>query len=88
MQDFTVSVKNFSEIAEPLTRLTKKGVEFKWGQEQHNSFNKLKQILTSEPVMAHFDSKLPIIVRCDASNIGLGSTLLQYASDVRGCHSL
>jgi hypothetical protein len=33
-------VPNFAEIAKPLTVLTRKDQEFKWGPQQHGSFPK------------------------------------------------
>ena len=43
-------VQDFSRIAAPLTRLTQKNVKFVWTEECENSFQKLKECLTSAPV--------------------------------------
>jgi hypothetical protein len=67
----------FSEVAEPLSRLTKKNVRFNWGQEQEQAFNQLKQLLSSQPVLTHFHGSKPLEVRCDASVIGIGAELVQ-----------
>jgi hypothetical protein len=67
----------FSEVAEPLSRLTKKNVRFNWGPDQEQAFNQLKQLLSSQPVLTHFDGSKPLEVRCDASVIGLGAELVQ-----------
>jgi transposase InsO family protein len=67
----------FSEVAEPLSRLTKKNVRYIWGPEQEQAFNQLKQLLSSQPVLTHFDGSKPLEVRCDASVIGLGAELVQ-----------
>ncbi|PNX56131.1 retrotransposon-related protein, partial [Trifolium pratense] len=45
-------VKDFSKLAFPLTRLTQKKVEFQWTDACEESFQKLKQYLTSAPVLA------------------------------------
>ncbi|RWR98686.1 gag-pol fusion protein-like protein, partial [Dinothrombium tinctorium] len=70
-------IENYSKIAEPLSRLTKKDVKYVWETEQEIAFNILKDKLVKSPVLAHFDPSLDIEVRCDGSGIGLGSILLQ-----------
>jgi len=40
-------IENFSKIAKPLIRLTKKGEKFNWTSEQQNSFQLLKEKLTT-----------------------------------------
>ncbi|PKU59897.1 putative mitochondrial protein [Dendrobium catenatum] len=45
-------VKRFSQISTPLTRLTQKSVAFVWTLECEASFQKLKDCLTSAPVLA------------------------------------
>jgi hypothetical protein len=44
-------VRDFSTIAAPLNELTKKGLEFKWGQSQENAFQELKKRLTKAPLL-------------------------------------
>ncbi|XP_073016066.1 uncharacterized protein [Primulina eburnea] len=45
-------LKGFSFIAVPMTALTKKNAKFIWGSECQDSFDKLKQSLTTTPVLA------------------------------------
>ena len=40
-------INDLGSIAEPLTRLTRKDVPFKWGNDQKKAFNKLKDALSS-----------------------------------------
>ncbi|XP_028085074.1 uncharacterized protein LOC114286177 [Camellia sinensis] len=44
-------VKNFSSLASPLTRLTRKGVKFVWSETCENSFQELKFRLTTAPIL-------------------------------------
>ncbi|CAN4101642.1 unnamed protein product [Withania somnifera] len=44
-------IEGFSSIAAPLTRLTRKGITFRWSEECELSFGKLKDPLTSAPVL-------------------------------------
>ncbi|GAU51141.1 hypothetical protein TSUD_240800 [Trifolium subterraneum] len=70
-------ILGFSEIALPLTRLTRKGAAFVWDELCENSFNLLKQKLTSAPVLVIPDPDKMYVVYCDASNKGLGCVLMQ-----------
>ncbi|XP_077222075.1 uncharacterized protein LOC143855912 [Tasmannia lanceolata] len=45
-------VENFARLANPLTKLTRKGVKFIWTKECEESFQTLKKRLVSAPVLA------------------------------------
>jgi hypothetical protein len=68
---------NFSTIAEPLTNLLKKRNKFIWDERCQQSFDKLKAVLISVPVLSapNFNCRFKLAV--DASDIGAGSVLLQ-----------
>ena len=51
-------------------RATKK-VQWTWSRDQETAFKKLKDLLTSENFLVHYNSKLPIGMSCDASNVGI-----------------
>ena len=70
-------VKGFSSIASPLTELIKKDVPFVWGKEQEESFQALKSMLSSSPLLQlpNFDKAFEI--ECDASGVGIGGVLMQ-----------
>lgn len=70
-------VAQFSDIARPMYRLTKKEVIFNWNDDCVKAFERLKEILTSKIVLAHPDFTRQMIVTCDASGYGLGATLGQ-----------
>ncbi|GAU37258.1 hypothetical protein TSUD_319120 [Trifolium subterraneum] len=71
-------ILGFSEIALPLTPLTRKGASFVWDETCENSFNLLKK-LTSAPVLVIPDPDKKYVVYCDASNKGLGCVPMQEA---------
>lgn len=53
----------------------------KWETEQELVFTKIKQILTSDPVLKLFDIKKEHMLQTDASEIVVGGTLLQKEAD-------
>ena len=48
-------VKSFMAIAKPMTDLTKKDRDFTWGTEEEAAFQKLKEALTSAPILQVFN---------------------------------
>ncbi len=66
-----------AEVSEPLRRLTEKDAVFTWQSQQEEAFNSVKQMLTQEPLLRYYDVTRPVSIQCDASEYGLGATLLQ-----------
>ena len=69
-------VKGFASIATHMTRLTQKEVPFVWSDECEESFQKLKTLLTTAPILALPVEGKDFIVYCDASRSGLGAVLM------------
>ena len=44
-------IEDFSGLAEPMTRLTRKGVKFEWDDLCEKAFQELKRRLTSAPIL-------------------------------------
>ncbi|GFX47953.1 transposon Tf2-11 polyprotein [Trichonephila clavipes] len=70
-------IQDFAKISRPLSYLTKKKVQWQWGFDQQNTFQTLKNCLTTPPVLKQADGTQPYIIRTDASNYALGAVLLQ-----------
>ncbi|CAB4013811.1 Hypothetical predicted protein [Paramuricea clavata] len=70
-------VPNLATITAPIRELLKKDIEFYWSHEQTKAFDEVKEILTQQPVLKFFYPTKPVIVRCDASQNGLGAILIQ-----------
>ena len=68
-------VPNLATIAAPIYQLTRKNVPFDWNEECQKAFQSLKQELISNRFLTYFNPKLPLIVSCDASPVGLGAVL-------------
>ncbi len=69
-------VKGFSQLSAPLMDLTKKGA-FQWSEEAQLTFDKLKEAMSTCPVLALPDFNRPFILECDASGEGIGGVLMQ-----------
>jgi len=70
-------IEGFSKIVAPLTQLTRKDQPFTWTDKCEESFQELKQRLTSAPILVIPDIGKPFEVHCDASHLGLGCVLMQ-----------
>ncbi|CAN6687765.1 unnamed protein product [Malus baccata var. baccata] len=70
-------IKDFSKIAQPLCRLLQKEVAFEFTKECTESFNQLKELLTTTPIIVPPDWSLPFELMCDASDYALGAILGQ-----------
>ena len=66
-----------SDTFEPLRKLTRKDAEWQWETEHDEAIAKLKELLTSAPVLAYYSPDKSLTIQCDASKSGLGAALLQ-----------
>lgn len=79
-------IRNYSQAASLLTRLTSSKVSFKWGPDAEQAFLTLKQKFTSAPVLIYPDPSLQFIVEVDASGIGVGAVLSQRSPSDQKLH--
>ena len=70
-------IRNYSELTHPLTILTRKNEQWRWESEQENSFQKVKSLLSSAPILAYPDFTKEFQVHTDASAYGIGAVLAQ-----------
>ena len=82
-------IVDFSRIAAPMTRLTRKEIKFNWDDRCEEAFQELKRRLTSAPILIVPDRGQGYTVYCDASRAGLGCVLMQCERIVAyGSHQL
>ena len=74
---------HLADETKPLRDLLKIAIEWIWGPTQQCAFEKVKEVLTTDPILAHYDPKLPTNVSADASLYGLGAVLLQKHKEWR-----
>ena len=86
LQRFLVMVNYFSqfipkqsEITAPLRQLLKKKAAWTWSHEHTQSMERVKGILSSQPVLKFFDPTKAVKLQVDASKSGLGACILQDA---------
>ncbi|GJV23711.1 putative nucleotidyltransferase, ribonuclease H [Tanacetum coccineum] len=70
-------IKDFLQVARPMTQLLVKEASFNFFEEYIQAFDKLKQELTQAPIMIKPDWSLPFEIMCDASNYVMGAVLGQ-----------
>lgn len=71
-------IPDLATITEPLRFLTRKGVIFKWSEAQQQSFENLKQLITSNALLGYYSIDDNTQLYADASPVGLGAVLVQH----------
>lgn len=66
-------VKNFAKIAAPMNNLCKKETKFEWSKHCEEAFERLKEILTSAPVLTFADHSKTFFISVDASFYAVGA---------------
>ena len=74
-------IDGFSKIAEPLRELTHKNTDFQWTEACDEAMTRLKNRLTTAPVLAYPSFDKLYTVEIDASISGLGAVLMQMQDD-------
>ena len=74
-------IPKLSEIIEPLQIFVRKGVEWEWDTQQELALRKIKQLLTTGPILTCPDLNHPFPLETDASDTGLGAALTQNIDD-------
>ena len=75
-------IPNVSAATAPLRALLQKDIEWQWGTEQQESFERIKQLLVNSQCLAYFDVEKPVTIQVDACKDGLGAVLMQEGKPV------
>ncbi|KAF7647278.1 hypothetical protein LDENG_00174850, partial [Lucifuga dentata] len=73
-------IRNYSQVAAPLSDLTSTKRPFTWSPSAEAAFNTLKQHFTSAPVLVLPDPTRQFLVEVDASDVGVGAILSQCSA--------
>ena len=68
-------IRGFSQLAKPLTNLTKEKVGWRWDKKEEQSFLALKAVMATAPVLRLPDFKHQFVVTTDASDMAIGAIL-------------
>lgn len=79
---FRKFIQNYSTVVRPLHDLVKeeKRKKFSWGEAEEKAFQKIKNCLTSAPVLA-YPRDAPFELHTDGSNVAVGAVLLQASEE-------
>ena len=70
-------ISGFADMAAPLHALTRKNARFSWGPEQQKAFNRLKERLTTAPILGMPRDEGTYYLDTDAADCGIGAVLSQ-----------
>jgi hypothetical protein len=76
-------IPNLSDVSDPLRILVKNDVQWHWNREQQQSFDELKRLVSTAPVLRFYNVDDPVTVSVDASSKGLGVVILQNGQPTR-----
>ena len=74
-------IEKYSLLARPLLDLTKKSVDWHWGEAQEKAFQLLKQKMCTRPVLMQPDFNKHFYLQTDTSGYGLGAVLSQEGGE-------
>jgi hypothetical protein len=69
-------VQKLSDIYEPLRKLTLEDSKICWLDNHDNALDEIKRLVTANPVLKYYDPKLQLVLQSDASETGLGATIM------------
>ena len=78
-------IKDFSHHARPLFDLTGKEA-WRWDNAQQEAFEKLKEMVTSTPILTFADDSHPFRVEADSSDFAMGAMLSQQSLEDQKWH--
>lgn len=74
-------IPQYSSRAAYLYRLAAPRAKFVWDDVAQSAFEDIKSAVSHAPMLHHIDYGLPIVLRTDASTMGVGAVLLNIAPD-------
>ena len=67
---------DYGRLTRPLLELLKKGKKFEWTKTCQTHFDRIKTLMTTAPILTHFDPSKRVVLATDASATGMGAVLL------------
>ena len=66
---------NMASVLHPLYQLLKKDRKYAWTAAAQNAFDTVKEMITSDTVLTHYNPDLHVKLACDSSAYGLGAVI-------------
>uniref|UniRef100_A0A8C6LVF1 Gypsy retrotransposon integrase-like protein 1 n=1 Tax=Nothobranchius furzeri TaxID=105023 RepID=A0A8C6LVF1_NOTFU len=79
-------IRNFSQVAAPLTQLTSVNKTFVWSPEAESAFRALKRRFADAPILHRPDPQRQFTLEVDASDTGVGAVLSQVSEEDKRMH--
>ena len=70
-------IPNLATVLHPFNHLLRKGACWNWICQCQKAFQKIKEILGSSRVLAHYNPSLPLTLAADTSAYGVGAVISQ-----------
>jgi hypothetical protein len=74
-------IKDFSHHARPLFNLTRNEQKWQWGSSENSAFRKLKELVTSAPVLTTPADDQPFRIKADSSDFATSAVLSRLSSE-------
>ena len=74
-------LKDLATIAHPLHELLKKDVPWHWSADCQKAIDQIKREILAPNFLVHFQKNLPVMLVCDASQVGVGAVLAHVMPD-------
>ena len=78
---YGIYIPKMHNLRAPLNKLLKKGAKWEWSEACQKAFDEIKNILTSELSLTHYDPKQEIIMASDTSEYGICAVILHKFKD-------
>ena len=72
---------NLATLLRPLYDLLQSAETWNWEEPQDRAFREAQTLLSSAPLLTHYDHKKPLVLSCDASPYGVGAVLSHRMDD-------
>ena len=76
-------MEGFAQATAPLRELLKVNVRFQWTPDCQRSFERVREMLTDDTVMAYFDPRRKTRLKTDAGPGGMAATMKQYDPEAK-----
>ena len=78
----TKFLPQLAQVSQPLRDLTTKSAQLVWSSLHDRAFTEVKRLVSNHPVLKYYDINEEVTLQCDASEKGLGETLLQSGQPI------